>query len=85
MTSILSLARRGNRNLSIVASRDPPASADSLYARYCADHTRWHCTKSQRDQSVLLESYRKFVVAHLGEADARPLVALVEQRWGGAA
>jgi hypothetical protein len=82
MTSIMSLAHRGKRNLSIVASCDPPTSADTLYARYCAAHARWNATKSEVDREVR-EAFEAFGVAFCG--DAAFVAAEAARSWEGAA
>jgi hypothetical protein len=74
---------RGARVLSLERGlTDAPASVDVLYAKYCAAHARWHHTKLQSDQIAARKTYRKRVVAFLGEADAEPVLALAPPAWG---
>lgn len=76
---------RKSRPLAVVVDNDAPASVDFLFARFSACHARYHLTKLEGDRVALYEAYCEFVAADLGEADARPLIALAEQRWGWAA
>ena len=80
MTLILSLARRGNRNLSIVASCDTPASLGFLFAKYCRALALWHVTKSDVDRTSVREAYEAFGVAFCG--DAAFVMAEAARIWG---
>jgi hypothetical protein len=62
--------------------KTPEREVDVLYAKYCAAHARWHRTKLQSDQIAARETYRKWAVAFLGEADAEPVLALAPPAWG---
>jgi len=67
-----------------VVTVDAAAPVGLFYADYCRALARWHRTKSQRDQTAVREAYRKWAIAFFGEAAARPLVTVAEERWGSA-
>ena len=71
---------KGNRNLTIVASYDAPASPDFLFAEYRRAHAHWHVTKSEVDRKAVREVYERFGVAFCGDAEF--IAAEAARIWG---
>jgi hypothetical protein len=53
-----------------------------LWRAYCSALGLWHSSQSGRNGIAVLEAYSTWAVAHLGEADAEPVIAAAAQVWG---